>query len=187
MSRNTVKAARKVIPDELHPSRKLTAVQHTFAQPADRTSPQSAARKAAPNPEEEESHASSPQSNTPPDDTALNEPTGNCLRERLIDSHAFSGLEDEELDILIAHLKEYTKVVASNGDYEEARRSQSLYDAAFQANYRRIHDRTRSNSPRTRYVRARRAQEERFVYWAPFPGAPFATNTQLATRTRRLQ
>jgi hypothetical protein len=156
MSRNT----RRVIPDELHPSRKLTALQYTFVRPKSRPSTQSTPPETPSRASEEEQSEWS--------DTALNDPMGNFLREQLIDSHDFSGLEDEELDILLTHLKEYTKVVASTGDYEEARRSQSFYDDAFQSNYHRFHDRTRSISPRTRYIEARRVQEERFDYCAAF-------------------
>jgi hypothetical protein len=182
MSRNTVRPARIVIPDELHPSRKLTAMQYTFAQPKNGTSPQSvpssASRAADSNGEEEQLDRS---------ETALNEPTGNFLREKLIDSHDFSGLEDEEFDILLSHLKEYIRMVASKSDYEEARRSQALYDSAFHANYHRFHDRTRSISPRTRYIEARRAQEERFVWLRCTCGARFMINTQLAGRTDGLR
>jgi hypothetical protein len=96
-------------------------------------------------------------------ETALEDPEGNALREELIDCNDVSHLTEDKLVLLIDHLKEYKKAVASTGDYDEARRAKSLFQAASSAYYHRKFDKTRRNSSRQRYLEGRREQEKMFV------------------------
>jgi hypothetical protein len=165
-ARPRVKPAQKKIPEEFHPSRKLTAKQYTFGSSGSRSDssipssllsdPPPAEPSAEPSAEEEASESASRSLN----ETALADPDGNALREQTLDSHDFSGLADDDLDLLIAHLKEYVKCSAADGRYEEARQCKSLYNDAMQTRYHRIHDRIRSDSPRTRLQAVRREQQE---------------------------
>jgi hypothetical protein len=95
--------------------------------------------------------------------TALEDPEANALREELMDCNDVSHLSEDKLVLLIDHLKEYKKGVASKGDYDEARRAKSLFQAASSAYYHSKFDKTRRNSSRRRYLEGRREQEETFV------------------------
>jgi hypothetical protein len=143
-----MRPVRLAIPDEFLPPRRHPSKQYTFAQTPNRVPPRS------------ETDTSQSRRSTARPGTALADPDANSLRERLSDSPDFSDLTDDELILVITHLKEYVKCVAAGCDYNEARRSQALYDAAMNARYHRVHDRVKSESPRTRLAATQREQEE---------------------------
>jgi hypothetical protein len=94
--------------------------------------------------------------------TALHDPDANSLRESVSQTGDLSALSDPELNLLIPHLKEYTKSIAASGDYTEAQRIRSLYDSATDALHHRLFDRTKSASPRARLAATQHEQEERW-------------------------
>jgi hypothetical protein len=156
--RNSIRPIRLPIPEEFLPPRKSPTKQYTFAQTSNQSTPTNRSLSQIPTEEEQSlSHES-----TARPSTALADPDANSLRERLYSSPTpdFTDLTDDELSLLISHLKEYIKMVASNSDYDEARRSRALYDSAMDYRNHRVSDRTKSNSPRTRLAETQKEQEE---------------------------
>jgi hypothetical protein len=96
-------------------------------------------------------------------ETALEDPEGKALRENLIDSDDVSHLAEDKLVLLIGHLREYKRDVASRGDYDEAQRAKSLFQNASSAYYHRKFDKTLRDSSRQRYREGHREQKETYT------------------------
>ena len=75
------------------------------------------------------------------------------LRNSLINEEEpnFDEVDLDDLKILQSHLKEYTIVCASKGEYVEARKSDNLNKKVTNKIYHSVHDVARSDSPRTKY------------------------------------
>jgi hypothetical protein len=143
------------VPDEFLPP-KLAKARQTFKQSASQST-DSPSRKDLP-------HLPSKRSQTEQrSKTALEDPDGNALREDLIDCDDVSHLAEDQLVLLIGHLKEYKKDVASRGDYDEARRAKSLFQNASSVYYHRKFDKTLRDSSRQRYLEGRREQNEKYT------------------------
>ena len=67
--------------------------------------------------------------------SVLDDPVCVALRRRTIDTHDFTDIPDDDLELLLEHTREYTRFAASRAYYDEARKGKDLQEAIVQALY----------------------------------------------------
>lgn len=86
------------------------------------------------------------------------------LKNRTIDSHDFTDLEEDQLQILLLYLKEYILYEGAEGNYEEAKRAKSLQAATVDTLYHKQHDYVPSEEAKRRFEARKRRQEEKYYF-----------------------
>ena len=85
------------------------------------------------------------------------------LRQELSETHDFSEIENEKLEVFVHYIKQYSKKNASEGNYDEAKKSKVLYDEAINALYHKRIDTTKSEEARKTYEKMKTEKEEKYV------------------------
>lgn len=94
----------------------------------------------------------------------INDPDCITLRDKLLENPDFSEVEDEQLKMLMAHLREYSQDMALKEDYEEAAKASSLLEVTRkeqQERNSRIHERELDDADKIKREKCEKQWDEK--------------------------